>query len=70
MHIKSNNYKVSRVYLQNDDGEYREIYSLHPSNRLPLGFYQLAVLEIKKSSLNSEGIDKLIEFLENLKNTS
>jgi len=70
MHIKLNNYKVSRVFIQGKGGEYREIYSLHLGNRSALGHSQVALLEIKKNRLSDKGIEKLIEFLQELKNTS
>ncbi len=70
MHIKLNNYKVSRVYIQDRSGEYKEIYTLHPGNRSALGHSQVALLEIKKNRLSDKGIEKLIEFLQGLKNTS
>lgn len=70
MHIKSNNYQVSRVYLQDEVGEYREVYSLHPANQSALGHSQLAQLEINKNRITDMSIEKLIDFLQELKSTS
>lgn len=70
MHMKSSNYKVSRAFIQGEEGEYKEIYTLHPVNHSALGYYRLALLEIKKNRLTNKGIDKLIEFLQELKNSS
>lgn len=70
MDIKANKYKISKVYIQNETGEYQEVYALHPDNRLALGPFQVALLEINKNKLTSKGIDKLIEFLQTQKNTS
>lgn len=70
MHIKSNNYQVSRVYLQDEVGNYKEVYSLHPEIHSALGHSQLAQLEIKKNRMTDKSIEKLIEFLQELKSTS